>query len=300
MIDPRLPTTSRSIIPSNNTPSPSTSSALVHPTPASPTNSTSNQSISGSTSGSLVVGRRNTIVTDIEEGKDDDEDGDKDDDEERKRKRGERTLKNTKRAEQNRAAQRAFRERRDAYVRDLEKKAKQLEEVVEEKNRLKDRISHLEIMLCNPPEKEAWEGERLDWERREREWERERGGLKGEVEALKKEVDSYRRRLGLVPANPHSISPPSSNVTPSPTVQQIPNSTVPYPYPPSSYHHSTASGYSSNSAAPPPSSSSNGNKRPRLEEFDHHGIGQQTNSVTGVMGFPMGGMVPHASQSSER
>jgi hypothetical protein len=52
---------------------------------------------------------------------------------------------------------------------------------VEEKNRLKDRISHLEIMLCNSREKEAWEGERLEWERREREWERERGGLKGTV-----------------------------------------------------------------------------------------------------------------------
>jgi hypothetical protein len=42
-----------------------------------------------------VVGRRNTISLEVEEGKEDDEDGDKDDDEERKRKKGERTLKNT-------------------------------------------------------------------------------------------------------------------------------------------------------------------------------------------------------------
>ncbi|KAG0142980.1 hypothetical protein CROQUDRAFT_96902 [Cronartium quercuum f. sp. fusiforme G11] len=50
-----------------------------------------------------------------------------------------RPLKNTKRAAQNRAAQRAFRERKDKYVRDLENKSNKLDDYILLYNQLKER-----------------------------------------------------------------------------------------------------------------------------------------------------------------
>ncbi|KAH8926933.1 hypothetical protein BT69DRAFT_1330825 [Atractiella rhizophila] len=151
-----------------------------------------------------------------------------------------RPLKNTKRAAQNRAAQRAFRERREAYVKELERRSQQLDAYSTREavlvNRIKEletsiistlhnldaystreavlvnRIKELETSIISTTERDVWEDERLRWERKECEWERERGRLLGEVEASKREIESLKRRLTFN-ASKNSVDKPSSSVS---------------------------------------------------------------------------------------
>lgn len=58
-------------------------------------------------------------------------------------------LKNTKRAAQNRAAQRAFRERKEQYVRDLERKSTLLDETLADKRALSSQVSELQLELAS-------------------------------------------------------------------------------------------------------------------------------------------------------
>ncbi|GAA5920376.1 hypothetical protein JCM1841_005598 [Sporobolomyces salmonicolor] len=78
-------------------------------------------------------------------------------------------LKQTKRAAQNRAAQRAFRERKEQHIRDLECRAAQLPPLLSELDALRARVDELERAAA------VHVGEKAEWER-------ERAGLKLEVE----------------------------------------------------------------------------------------------------------------------
>lgn len=60
-----------------------------------------------------------------------------------------RPLKNTKRAAQNRAAQRAFRERKEQYVRDLERKSLLLDETIIDREKLFAQVSALKADLVS-------------------------------------------------------------------------------------------------------------------------------------------------------
>ncbi|GAA5859375.1 hypothetical protein JCM1840_004586 [Sporobolomyces johnsonii] len=81
-------------------------------------------------------------------------------------------LKQTKRAAQNRAAQRAFRERKEQHIRDLESRAAQLPPLLSELDALRARVDELERAAALHAEEKA-------------EWERERAGLKLEVEVAR-------------------------------------------------------------------------------------------------------------------
>ncbi|KAI5481253.1 basic-leucine zipper transcription factor-like protein [Pseudohyphozyma bogoriensis] len=112
---------------------------------------------------------------------------------------GNKVLKNTKRAAQNRAAQRAFRERKEAHVKELEARLLQIPSLESEIASLKHRLSLFELPTVAPSEREAWDMERKAWEITKGEWKareeawnrqtvewatRERA-LMGEVEKLK-------------------------------------------------------------------------------------------------------------------
>lgn len=60
-----------------------------------------------------------------------------------------KVLRDTKRAAQNRHAQKAFRLRREKYISNLEKKSKEYDSIVEENKKLKSMIKDLESKLSN-------------------------------------------------------------------------------------------------------------------------------------------------------
>ncbi|BGP42297.1 hypothetical protein JCM10450v2_006391 [Rhodotorula kratochvilovae] len=89
------------------------------------------------------------------------------------RGKGKKELKQTKRAAQNRAAQRAFRERKQQQIRDLESRAAEIPLLQSQVQTLSARVAQCEA------EKHAWE--------------RERAAMCGELDAL-------RRMVGVAPA----------------------------------------------------------------------------------------------------
>ncbi|KAJ3007309.1 hypothetical protein HKX48_009214 [Thoreauomyces humboldtii] len=117
-----------------------------------------------------------------------------------------------KRAEQNRAAQRAFRERRQHYVKDLEAKAIAADKI---DARLVEADAKLASIQCIAEglatDREAWIGEREMWWREREEAVSVAGALVQELQALNKENEKFREVLeGLAATTPGGTSTEST------------------------------------------------------------------------------------------
>ncbi|KAL8280636.1 hypothetical protein RQP46_006959 [Phenoliferia psychrophenolica] len=111
-------------------------------------------------------------------------------------------LKDTKRAAQNRAAQRAFRERKEQHVKDLEQKASLVDTTLARCTTLEASIASLTTSLTAYTaereswrvDREAWETERALWETERERWNVEREQWRSENKELRGTLEEGRRQ----------------------------------------------------------------------------------------------------------